>query len=354
MMARVTRDSFPAPAHAVLDAFDLVPQSLERAPSGLINATWYARSRAGASVVLQRLNPIFPAVVNLDIAAVTRHLEAKGLVTPLLVASRFGELWFEHERETWRVLTRVAGITRDALETTAQAGEAGRVLAEFHAAVADLDHAFHSARLGVHDTPRHLRELRAAVDEFRSHREIAAIRPLAERVLRLAETLPGFATKRDRIVHGDPKISNVVFAPDSDRGVCLIDLDTLARMPVALELGDAMRSWCNPATEDAAAARFSRPLFTAAVEGYAAAGRELLGPDEWGAIPAATVTITVELAARFCTDALRERYFRWDERRYPSATAHNQARARGQLQLAEAMLAELPELTAITARAFAG
>jgi hypothetical protein len=124
-------------------------------------------------------------------------------------------------------------------------------------------------------------------------------------------------------------------------------------MPVALELGDALRSWCNPATEDAAAARFSRPLFAAAVEGYAAAGRELLERDEWGAIPAAAVTITVELAARFCTDALRERYFRWDERRYASATAHNQARAQGQLQLAEGMLAELPELTAVTARAFA-
>jgi Ser/Thr protein kinase RdoA (MazF antagonist) len=351
MMARVTRDSFLAPAHAVLDAFDLVPESLERAPSGLINATWYARSRAGGSVVLQRLNSIFPAVVNLDIAAVTRHLAAKGHVTPLLVASRFGKLWFEHDGATWRVLTRVAGVTRDALETTVQAREAGRVLAEFHGAVADLDHTFNSARLGVHDTARHLRELRAALEEFRCHREIAAIRPLAERVLRLADTLPSFSTKRDRIVHGDPKISNVVFAPDG-HAVCLIDLDTLARMPIALELGDAMRSWCNPATEDAAAARFSRPLFAAAVEGYAAAGRELLGPEEWGAIPAATFTITVELAARFCTDALRERYFRWDDRRYASATAHNQARTRGQLQLAADILAELPELENITTRAF--
>jgi Ser/Thr protein kinase RdoA (MazF antagonist) len=302
--------------------------------------------------VLQRLNPIFPPAVNLDIAAVTRHLAAKGLVTPLLVPSRFQEPWFAHDGATWRVLTRVAGMTRDALETTAQAREAGRVLAEFHKAVADLDYTFMSPRLGVHDTARHLRELRAALEEFRDHREIAAIRPLAERVLRLADALPKFPTARDRIVHGDPKISNIVFASDADRGICLIDLDTLARMPVALELGDAMRSWCNPATEDAAAARFSQPLFAAAVEGYAAAGRQLLEPGEWGAIPAATVTITVELAARFCADALRERYFRWDDLRYASATAHNQARARGQLQLAEAMLAALPDLTAITARAF--
>ena len=78
-----------------------------------------------------------------------------------------------------------------------------------------------------------------------------------------------------------------------------------------------------------------RPLFESAVAGYADAARGFLEPEEWGAIPEGTVTITVELAARFCADALRESYFRWDERRYASASAHNQARTRGQLQIAE-------------------
>jgi hypothetical protein len=61
---------------------------------------------------------------------------------------------------------------------------------------------------------------------------------------------------------------------------------------------------------------------------------------------------TVELAARFCADALHERYFGWDARRYPSASAHNQARTRGQLQVAEIVAAELDALQEITARAF--
>ena len=126
-----------------------------------------------------------------------------------------------------------------------------------------------------------------------------------------------------------------MFARDGDRALCLIDLDTLARMPIALELGDALRSWCNPRTEDATDAHFQRPLFEAAVEGYAAEARGFLTPVEWQSIPAGTLTVCVELAARFCTDALRERYFRWDASRYPSASAHNQARTRGQLQVAE-------------------
>jgi hypothetical protein len=125
-------------------------------------------------------------------------------------------------------------------------------------------------------------------------------------------------------------------------------------MPVALELGDALRSWCNPATEDASNARFVPAFFEAAVSGYAEAAEGYLEADEWRSIPAGTLTITVELAARFCADALRERYFGWDRARYATASAHNQARTCGQLQVAETLRAELSTLEATTARTFGG
>jgi len=343
----------PLPDATVLEAFALASEPLERATSGLINPTWFVRSRDGRQLVLQRLNPIFPPDVNVDIEAVTRHLFAKGVETPRLVPSRFGQLWLEHDGAIWRVLTRIDGVTRDALESPEQAREAGRVLAEFHRAVSDLKHEFRSRRLGVHDTARHLKSLREALDEHRGHREFAAVRPLAEQVLTLAAELPALPRMPDRIVHGDPKISNVMFAAHADRALCLIDLDTLARMPIALELGDALRSWCNPATEDAPEARFVREFYAAAIEGYANGARGLLAPEEWSAIADGTLTITVELAARFCGDALRERYFRWDERRYPSSSAHNQARTRAQLNVASTLRAELPALRELGACAFA-
>lgn len=338
----------PAP---VLAAFELEPASLVRATSGLMNPTWYASSRRGAALVLQRVNSIFSAEVNIDIAAVTQHLAAKGLLTPRLVPTRDGALWVEHDG-VWRVLTRIDGICRDALETPAQARAAGRLVAEFHRAVSDLQHTFRNRRLGVHDTPRHLRILREALVEHRGHRHFDKIEPLADRVLEAAAALPPLPTSLDRIVHGDPKISNLIFAHDTDRALCLIDLDTLSHMPVALELGDALRSWCNPATEDAASARFVRPLFDAAILGYAEAARGFLTPPEWSAIPRGALTITVELAARFCADALRESYFGWNRARYESSSAHNQARVHGQLLLAEGIRAELPALEELTAQAF--
>jgi Ser/Thr protein kinase RdoA (MazF antagonist) len=171
-------------------------------------------------------------------------------------------------------------------------------------------------------------------------------------VLEAAAALPPLPAAPERIVHGDPKISNLLFAADADRALCLIDLDTLSRMAVALELGDAIRSWCNPATEDAASARFVRPFYDAAVLGYAEAAPGFLTSDEWGAIPRGALTITVELAARFCADALRESYFGWNRARYESASAHNQARVLGQLKLAAGIRAELAALEDATAAAF--
>jgi len=353
MMAPMSAHPDLVPPAPVLAAFDLDVKSLERATSGLMNPTWYATSSSGAALVLQRVNPIFSAEVNIDIAAVTEHLASKGLLTPRLVPTRSGALWLEHEG-VWRALTRIDGVCRDAVETPAQARAAGRIVAEFHRAVSDLDHRFRNRRLGVHDTERHLRVLREALVEHRAHRHFDAIEPLAERVLATAAGLPPLPTNRDRIVHGDPKISNLLFAHDSDRALCLIDLDTLAHMPVALELGDALRSWCNPATEDAASARFVRPFFDAAIEGYAEAAQGFLTQPEWSAIPRGALTITVELAARFCADALRETYFGWNRARYESASAHNQARTRGQLLLADGIRAELDELERFTAKAFGG
>jgi Ser/Thr protein kinase RdoA (MazF antagonist) len=349
----MTADPELAPPADVLAEFDLEPGALERAASGLINPTWFVRTRGGAALVLQRLNPIFSAEVNVDIAAVTEHLARRGLMTPRLVPTRGGALWLEREGTVWRALTRIEGICRDALESPAQAHAAGRLLATFHRAVADLEHSFRNRRLGVHDTPRHLRLLREALAAHRDHRHFAAVLPLGERVLALAEALPPLPASIDRIVHGDPKISNLMFAPGEDRALCMIDLDTLARMPVALELGDALRSWCNPATEDASQARFVRPLFEQAVAGYAQAAEGFLTEAEWRAIPLGTLTVTVELAARFCTDALNERYFGWNRTRYESASAHNQARTRGQLQVAEGLGQELGALERVTAEAFA-
>ncbi len=91
-------------------------------------------------------------------------------------------------------------------------------------------------------------------------------------------------------------------------------------------------------------------IFSSAIVGYAGEAKGLLAEDEWRKIPAATLTITVELAARFCADALNESYFGWDATRFGSASDHNQARTRNQLELARSISAQLEQLeTEVTA-----
>ena len=217
--------------------------------------------------------------------------------------------------------------------------------------MSDLDHKFVNARLGVHDTPLHLESLKSALKEHEDHALFAAIKPLGEQILELAGSLPELPPSTDRIVHGDPKISNFVFDEITDDAICLIDLDTIAPMPIILELGDAFRSWCNPQGEENEDTAFSLPLFRAAARGYSRHAGDLLTEAEWQALPAATLTITLELSARFAADALVESYFGWDSERYRTAGEHHEVRARSQLNLAKSIRAQWKALEDVIAAA---
>jgi Ser/Thr protein kinase RdoA (MazF antagonist) len=339
---------------AVLAAWGLPPGSARPLGRGLINQTWLAEEAGRGRLVLQRLNPVFSARVNEDIEAVTRHLERKGLVTPRLIPNRQGALWCDHAGVAWRALTWVDGASLEAFSTSAQAREAGALLARFHRAVSDLQHAFRNARLGVHDTARHLANLRLALEQHRDHPRYAAVQPLGERILEAAAARPALPPLPDRIVHGDPKANNILFSADGRRALCLIDLDTLSRMPLPLELGDAFRSWCNPAGENDTQASFSTELFAAGIAGYAGEAGGFIQPAEWRAIVPATHTIYVELAARFCADALNERYFGWDPGKFASRSEHNRVRAESQLRAANSLLAQRGEADALVSAAFGG
>jgi Ser/Thr protein kinase RdoA (MazF antagonist) len=338
----------------VLAAYGAADARIESIGRGLINATFLAKPADRESFVLQRLNPLFPGVVNEDIDVVTARLAACGLPTPRVCRTQQGTLWVEHDGSAWRALTYVEGVSFDRLASPAQAREAGALLARFHLALLDFDYVFKNARPGVHDMGRHLANLRKALVDHVAHPRIAEIRPLAAEILALANALPLQPDVPSRIVHGDPKVNNIVFACAANRAICLVDLDTLTRMALPLELGDAFRSWCNPAGEELSKAWFSLELFQGAVAGYAEVARRFIDPREAASIVPATHSIYIELAARFCADALNESYFGWDPQHFASRSEHNQVRAASQLSAARSLAASESEALRIAAAAFAG
>lgn len=320
--------------------------------SGLINDTFAVRTASGDAWVLQRVHPVFDPAIHDNIARVTERLAEVGLSTPRLVATSDGARYALIDDAPWRVMTRVPGSTRDAVETPAQARAAAALLGRFHAALDGLAPGdFVGLRTGVHDTDRHLATLRAAVEDHRGHRLYAEVARLAEGLLSAAEALPPLPDAPPRVVHGDPKINNVVF-DKADRAVAWIDLDTVAPMPLAYELGDAWRSWCNPTGEDTPDSAFDLAVYEASLAGWAETVAPSPSDAERAGLVGGVEWITLELAARFAADALNERYFGWNAERYPGRGEHNLVRARSQWSLHQAVVAVRGTREQILAAAF--
>jgi Ser/Thr protein kinase RdoA (MazF antagonist) len=320
---------------------------------GLINRTLRVDDASGTRIV-QRLHPIFAPEVNLDIEAITAHLAARGVRTPRLIRTIDGAASFRDAAgATWRALSFVAGETLPRVHEPWVAAAAGRAVGALHRALADLEHAFHFTRPGAHDTPAHLATLRATLTEHAAHARIAAVEPLGRAILAHAEALAPLPATPTRIIHGDLKTTNVLFDRARREATAIVDLDTMAASSLPIELGDAFRSWCNPGGEDDAHARFDAGVFEAAITAYAAEAGALLVVEEREAIVLGVETIATELAARFCADALRERYFGWDAARYATRGEHNEVRARSQLAVARSVREQRAALEAVVRRAFA-
>ena len=293
---------------------------------GLINETYCATVDGKPAAALQRLHPIFGAEVNLDLEAVTAHLAARGLETPRLLRTLDGRPWLEHGAHIWRATTWVDGESVQRVPDPMWAAAGGELVGRFHRAVADLDYDYKFVRAGVHDTARHLARLAECV--------VGGLGEPGREILDAATELPAMPDLPWRNTHGDLKISNVIFRREPVRGVALVDLDTLGKGTLAFELGDAMRSWCNPHGEDAGHVKLELDLFAAAIRAVREVADPIISREERYGIVVGLETVCIELAARFAVDIFEDRYFGWDPARFASRRDHNLVRARGQLALA--------------------
>lgn len=325
----------------VLAAYRFQRDVLAPITVGLIHQTFRVEREGVSIAVLQRLHPIFGPEVNEDLDVLTMVIEARGMLTPRLIRTELGQSHIEHDGHVWRALTFIPGRTLTEVSSPTIARAAGVLAGRFTRALDGVSHTFAFTRAGVHDTAAHLAGLEAAM----AQPDTVDAHPIAEAILAHARGLAPLPVTRRRIVHGDLKITNLLFASDRDEGVAVVDLDTMAHGTLAVELGDALRSWCNPAGESREGG-IVLPLFAAALEGLRASGLTV-DPDERDAIALGVETISTELAARFARDAFEDRYFGWDASKFPSRRAHCRARAASQLTLARSIRACRGELERI-------
>ena len=303
---------------------------------GWIHQTWRVED-GDRRYVLQQLNPIFSLAVHENIEAVTARLAERGIETPRLERSASGELFARPDEAgpCFRLMSWIEGVAHDRCSSTQLASSAGRLVARFHGALDGLAHEFEPLGIPFHDTPLYLAELRTALQECTGHPLHGEVASLAARIEDATASWQPLGPVPDRVVHLDLKFNNILFRgePGSDEACCLIDLDTLSRMPLWVELGDAWRSWCNRRPEHESRAEYDPAIFEASAGAWLdTLCFDLEGP-ELASLAHGIERLCVELASRFAADALRESYFGWNPALFESAGAHNLSRTHGQLSL---------------------
>lgn len=312
----------------ILDSYDIGNISeIKVVTNGLVHKTYAVTSETG-EYILQKLHPVLSTdEIAEDFAAVTSYLKKVGFPTPDLVRTRAGEILAKGESEVWRMQTRLPGNTVHVLEQRSMAKKAGEMYARFHKTMAPFEYQFQAKKL-LHETEKEYEKLLEAAENAPA--ELVA--EVAEEFALLKEELPKYFLPADlplRVIHGDPKVSNILF-DENDEALAIIDLDTCNRRPLLVELGDAFRSWCGN-KEDDPKNKFCLRMFQSAWGGYKKGADGFMTQQELEYLPQAIGTIILELSARFLADYFNDNYFGWDETRYESRRAHNLARCRGQI-----------------------
>lgn len=331
--------------------------------SGNVNDTYLAIFRTTFSeqrFIVQRIRKsVFPnpEVIMQNMRVLTDHCHAKLEAEaegadriwqlPKIIQTKTGEDWVtDGDGDLWRAISQIASAhAYEKVRNPEHAHEAGIVLGHFHRMVSDLPAAKLGYALpGFHVTPGYLAKMDAALatpaGQERLHASLEAkraVRFVEARRARCA-VLEEARARGDlalRTTHGDPKVGNIMVDEATGRGTCIVDLDTVQPGLVHYDIGDAMRSVCNPAGEDAAelgAVVFDLELFSMIYRGYQAHAKDFLGQADHRHLFDCIHLIPLELGIRFLADHLAgDVYFKV---RYPG---HNLRRALVQFKLAESI-----------------
>lgn len=326
---------------SILEQFGISEvQSMEPITSGIINNT-YRVITTTESFILQRLGAIFTNATALDSMHVAQHLTVQNLPTPEYRTTEAGVPYVVDEAgRVWRVMTAIDGETFDVMPDISYAREAGRILATFHQAMKDFDATKLASPLRLHQTPDILAVYTARLPQLLAFSTSDEERERYESIAPLLEAYTLDPTLDVTVVHGDPKISNIMFK--DGKGVCMIDLDTCMRHSSLVDIGDALRSWCRLSEEDNTNGYFSLDAFREAMRGYLK--QRPLPESLYPAIARSGIMITLELAARFANDMVDDSYFGWDNTKFASRRDHNRVRVETLVAYAHDTIAHLEEM----------
>jgi Ser/Thr protein kinase RdoA (MazF antagonist) len=308
--------------------------------------------------VLQRINThVFrcPELIMANLRVFGEHVrqrlarevsDRRWVVPYVLPASDGSDYYLDADGGFWRALSFVPrSVCYQTVQDADHAREAGYALGRFHSLISDLDvDRLHDTLKGFHITPQYLRHY----DEVLATYDTAAASPQVAYGMRFVEERRAWVSVIEdakargdlvqRPIHGDPKINNIMVDEQTGRAVSIVDLDTVKPGLVHYDIGDCLRSCCNPLgeeTEQLDEVCFDADLGQAILEGYLAQARGFLSASDYVYLYDAIRLIAFELGLRFFTDHLEgDVYFRARHR------GHNLMRALVQFKLTESIEAQ--------------
>lgn len=341
--------------------------------SGNVNETFLAIFRTTFDehrIIVQRINrAVFkrPEVIMENLRRITAHVHARLEAEaekadriwqlPAIVPCRDGRDWFVDEAgDVWRALTLIDSARAfNTAQTTEHAFEVGCVLGQFHRLLSDFDPSQITHPLpGFHVTPLYLERYDRARATPRAKRILGGVLE-AQRMARFVEDRREFVgclqraldsgELGTRMIHGDPKVNNIMIDDVTAKGTAMIDLDTVSPGLIHYDFGDALRSIGNPAGEEVerlSDVDFDLNLCEGFCRGYIRYAGDFLTAADRAHLYNSVRLISFELGLRFFEDYLSgNQYFR------VRFAEQNLNRARVQFRLCEVIEARERQIRSI-------
>ena len=340
----------------ILDQFTLAEKVVSAEPfgNGHINDTLKVTNEKGEiKYVLQRINHLIFTNVDMlqnNINTVTTHirkkLEAKGesdidrkVLT--FLPTKDGKPYYFDGDSYWRVCLFIPNSKSYEEVTPELSYEAGKAFGDFQSMLSDLPEGSLAETIpNFHNMEFRLQQFHDAVKANAAGR-LEEVKDLIEEVEKRAEAMciqerlyrEGKLQKRTN--HCDTKVNNMMFDADTDKVLCVIDLDTVMPGFVLSDIGDFIRTGANTGAEDDENldnVNVNMDIFKAYTRGYMETAKAFLSPLEISLLPYGGRLLTYMQTVRFLTD-----YINGDTYYKIHSPKHNLIRTKAQFKLLQSL-----------------
>ena len=347
----------------ILENFQLADKVVTAEPfgNGHINDTLKVTTDKGeVKYVLQRINHLVFTNVDMlqeNIRIVTNHirkkLEERGETdidrkVLTFLPTKDGKYYHFDGVSYWRVCLFIPNSVSYEEVTPALSYEAGKAFGDFQSMLSDLP----EGALGETIPDFHNMEFRL----WQFHEALVAdpvgrvveVKDLVDEIERRAEAMcvqnrlyrEGKLTRRTN--HCDTKVNNILFDAETDKVLCVIDLDTVMPGFVLSDIGDFIRTGANTGAEDDEdldRVGVNMEVFQAYTRGYMEKAKAFLTPLEKSLLPYGGRLLTYMQTVRFLTD-----YINGDTYYKIHSPKHNLIRTKAQFKLLQSLEAHAEEM----------